>query len=244
MPKIVMDRTGNIIIKICIFSIVLSLTALLLAYVFNRWNSESEDASANIVNPPIIVIDAGHGGEDGGASSADGLLEKDVNLSIALSLGDMLKSSGYEVIYTRTDDRMLYTTHKKGTLKIQDLANRLKITNSSENRILISIHANKFSQSKYSGSQIFYSKNNEQSRDLAKIIQNNIKKSLQNDNDREIKEAGSNIFLLNKAKNPAILIECGFLSNPDECAKLKDEAYRKEMSSVIYESVIEFFAQM
>lgn len=244
MPKVEMDKTGKIIIKICIFSIILSLTALILAYAFNKWNGKTSETGVGKLTSTVIIIDAGHGGEDGGATAPDGTKEKDINLSIALALGDMLKSSGFEVIQTRTDDRMLYTTKENGTLKMQDLANRLKVANSDENCIFISIHANKFSQSKYSGTQTFYSKNDPKSRELAQIIQKNIKNLLQNENNREIKEATSSIFLLDKAKNPAVLVECGFLSNPEECNKLKDETYRKELSSLIYDSVIEFFSQM
>lgn len=242
MSKVEMDRTGIIIIRICIFSIVLSLSALVLAYIFNKWTEDNNQTSARAPEFPTVVIDAGHGGEDGGASADDGTMEKDINLNIALSVGEMLKSSGINVVFTRKEDVMLYTKKEKGTLKMQDLSERLKLAN-SEDCIFLSIHANKFSQSKYNGTQAFYSKNNGDSKKIAQLIQNNIKLHLQKDNNREIKEANSSIFLLHKAKNPAVLIECGFLSNPEECSKLNNETYRKELASLIYQSVIEFFAQ-
>ena len=242
MQRNEMDKSGLIIIKICIFSIVLSLTALLLCGIFNYFNTNSENKVA-LTAPKTIIIDAGHGGEDGGASSADGTKEKDLNLSVALNLGKLLESDGYSVIYTRTDDSMLYTTPEGGK-KMQDLKNRLSIAKENEEAIFISIHMNKFTQEKYSGLQVFYSNNNKASEQLAKIIQTNTHDFQQNENNREIKAAGSNIYLLHNIKNPAVLVECGFLSNPIECEKLKDETYRKEIALVIYSSLIEFFEKI
>lgn len=239
MQKNEMDKSGLIIIKICIFSIVLSLTALLLCGVFNYFNTKSLPKTTNTI-PHTIIIDAGHGGEDGGAISSDGTKEKDLNLSVALNLGKLLESEGYSVIYTRTDDTMLYTDSTRNK-KMQDLMNRLNIAKENENAIFISIHMNKFSQEKYSGLQVFYSDNNKQSENLANIIQSNTQKFQQNENNREIKMAGSNIYLLHNIKNPAVLVECGFLSNKNECEKLRNETYRKEIALVIYSSVIEFF---
>lgn len=242
MQRNEMDKSGLIIIKICIFSIVLSLTALLLCGIFNYFNTNSANKTTWTV-PQTIIIDAGHGGEDGGASSADGTKEKDLNLSVALNLGKLLESDGYSVIYTRADDSMLYTT-SEGSKKMQDLKNRLKIAKENEEAVFISIHMNKFTQEKYSGLQVFYSNNNKASEQLAKIIQTNTHDFQQNENNREIKAAGSNIYLLHNIKNPAVLVECGFLSNPKECEKLKDETYRKEIALVIYSSLIEFFEKI
>ncbi len=239
MQKNEMDKSGLIIIKICIFSIVLSLTALLLCGIFNYFNTNSSNQTIGTF-PRTVIIDAGHGGEDGGASSADGTKEKDLNLSVALNLGKLLESDGYSVIYTRFDDSMLYTT-SEGSKKMQDLKNRLNIARENEEAIFISIHMNKFSQEKYSGLQVFYSTNNKISEELAKIIQRNTHKFQQTENNREIKSAGSNIYLLHNINNPAVLVECGFLSNQEECKRLKDETYRKEIALVIYSSVIEFF---
>lgn len=237
-----MDKSGLIIIKICVFSIVLSLTALLLCGVFNYFTKKQLHKTTNSI-PRTIIIDAGHGGEDGGATSLDGTKEKDLNLSVALNLGNILESNGYSVVYTRTDDTMLYT-NSNGSKKMQDLSNRLNIAKKNENAIFISIHMNKFSQAKYSGLQVFYSCNNNQSEALAKIIQSNTQKLQQNENNRETKMAGSNIYLLHNIKNPAVLVECGFLSNQEECEKLKNEIYRKEIALVIYSSIIEFFEKI
>lgn len=237
-----MDRSGVIIIKICIFSIVLSLTALVLCGIFNYLDRKKALETFG-EQDFVFVIDAGHGGADGGASTPDGTFEKDLNLSVALNLGMMLESSGKNVIYTRDGDYML-GGNSTGSRKMQDLSARLKYGNETPNAVFISIHMNKFAQSKYSGLQVFYSDNNELSQKLAGIIQSNSGKFLLPDNDREIKKAGSNIYLLKNMKNPAVLVECGFLSNPAECEKLKSESYRMELAAVIYSSVIEFSGEM
>ena len=116
-----MDRSGAIIIKICIFSIVLSLTALILSFIFHKWIYQDDYTVNQARNFPTVILDAGHGGEDGGAISSTGIKEKDLNLSIALKVGKMLEAQGYSVIQTRTEDKMLYTTKNKGSLKMQDL---------------------------------------------------------------------------------------------------------------------------
>ena len=135
---------------------------------------------------------------------------------------------------------MIYTENKKGSLKMQDLRNRLEIAKSHENVIFVSIHMNKFTQEKYSGLQVFFSRNDNKSIELANTIQNNVRNTIQPNNDRQTKAAGSNIYLLDKINSTAVLVECGFLSNSDECNNLKNETYRKELSSVIYSSIVEF----
>lgn len=154
----------------------------------------------------IIIIDAGHGGEDGGAVSESGVLEKDINLSIANNSADLLKIFGYKVVQTRTDDVSLDngedSVHSR---KVADLKKRLEIFNSDKNNIVISIHQNKFSQSKYYGTQIFYSPNNSQSQNLAECIRNSVKKCLQPDNERQCKKADGSIYLLKRLKTRPLL---------------------------------------
>lgn len=237
-----MDRSGSIIIKVCIFSIVISLTALLLCGLFSFLDSRNRPVWSDAAFP-TVVIDAGHGGSDGGASSESGIHEKDLNLYVALSVGNMLSSSGCNVVYTRTDDEML-SLGDGGSKKMQDLKKRVMIAEAEDDAIFISIHMNKFSSPKYSGLQVFYSKKNSQSETIARTVQRKTKELLQADNNREIKAAGSNIYILDNISVPAILIECGFLSNPDECSKLSTEKYKQEIASVIYCSVIEYLEQM
>jgi len=191
---------------------------------------------------PTIVLDAGHGGEDGGAVSKSGLQEKDINLAVALNLKKMLTASGFTVVTTRdTDisigDKSLGTIRER---KVSDIHNRLKIIEKQDNCIFISIHQNHFSDSKYYGSQIFYSKNNDKSKPFAEAIQTQIVRLLQPQNKREIKPADSTIFLLWQAKVPAIIVECGFLSNDSEAKKLSEPLYQQQMAFSIYSGLLNY----
>ena len=127
--------------------------------------------------------------------------------------------------------------------KVADLKKRLEIFNSDKNNIVISIHQNKFSQSKYYGTQIFYSPNNSQSQNLAECIRNSVKKCLQPDNERQCKKADGSIYLLKKAENPSVIVECGFISNPDELAKLQSDEYQKEMATAIITGFLDYTHQ-
>ena len=191
---------------------------------------------------PTLILDAGHGGRDGGAISADGVLEKDLNLQITLKLGALLEAEGYHVVYTRTDDRALYTAAQDipGKRKMYDLRNRLVIAEEAERPILISIHMNKFSDPKYSGLQVYYAPSDGESRILAQAIQSGVRSSLQPQNGRHIKRADSSIYLLNHARFPAVRVECGFLSNLEECQKLSSEDYQKQLSFSIFCAIIEY----
>ena len=192
----------------------------------------------------VIIIDAGHGGEDSGAIGVDGILEKDINLKIATLIGEYLCDSGYTVIYTRTDDRLLYKPEEdiKGIRKISDLKNRVKVVAEYPDSIFISIHMNSYGDSRYSGLQVYYSPNDEESRRLANIIQNEVKTTLQNDNERKIK-SGEKIYVLEKLSTCAVLIECGFLSNIDECKKLSEKEYQKRLSFSIVCGIIKYMEE-
>ena len=206
-----------------------------LLYESLMQQDETQTLTAGTEVAATIVIDAGHGGEDGGAQ-ANGLLEKDINLAIALKLRDMLKASGFEVVMTRESDVSIYdssasTVHEK---KVSDMQNRVSMINSSDKNILISIHQNKFEQSQYSGAQIFYSDNLPESAKLAEKIRLSVTGLLQPDNKRELKTDGDSIYILKNAQVPAVIVECGFLSNVEEAKKLSDEKYQTEMAFAIY----------
>lgn len=190
-----------------------------------------------------VVIDSGHGGEDGGAVAPDGTLEKDINLSIALKLKSIFEQNGIDVITTRESDISICDEGIE-TLKdrkVSDMQNRLEIFNSSPNNIIISIHQNKFEQSKYSGAQIFYSVNNPRSEVLADNIKNSIISNIQPDNKRESKPADKNIYLLYNSENPAVIVECGFLSNSEELVLLKDDGYQTKMALAIFDGFMKFY---
>ena len=180
---------------------------------------------------PVIVIDAGHGGADGGAVASDGTCEKDINLNIAKDVRAVLVSLGFECVMTREDDVML-SDGSGGSAKMNDLKKRVAVTEGRD-CIFVSIHQNKFPQDTCSGAQVYYSKNDADSEALANAVQECVRTYIQPINTRRIKQAGSEIFVLDRCRVPAILIECGFLSNPAELLKLKDEEYQKKLACAI-----------
>ena len=231
-------------LEFAIFCIISALISLILIIPMINFSfplpSNSVVANSNIT----IVLDAGHGGEDGGAQG-NGLIEKDLNLDITLRVATLLRKQGVNVVLTRETDVLLYDKNSdyEGKKKYQDVRKRLEIANSCENPVLVSIHMNYFSQTKYSGLQVWYSKNDSRSKILANLIQSNVKSTLQENNTRAIKEATSSIFLLHNATFPAVLIECGFLSNPDEAHALGDANYRQDLANTIFHSIMTYISQ-
>lgn len=217
------------------FSVILFVSIFVFICGFSTKN-------VKIKHNSIIVIDAGHGGEDGGAVADDGTNEKDINLKIALQLEELFKSSGFDTVMTRNEDIAIYDdgcdTIK--TKKVSDMHNRLEIFNENENNIVISIHQNKFEQKKYNGTQVFYSPNNEKSEQLAENIRLSVTNMLQPDNSRELKKADKNIYLLYNCTNPSVIVECGFISNNEELEKLKTDDYQKQMAFSIYCGCVEY----
>lgn len=187
---------------------------------------------------PVIILDAGHGGEDGGATGTNGVLEKDLNLSLSRALTALFRGAGYTVIQTRTDDRLLYPAGtQKGHKKQGDLSARLAYTEKYQNSIFISIHMNTFPLPSCEGVQVWYSENNEKSKALAQELQAKVKALLQPENNRRIKAATSSIYILKHAKTPAVLVECGFLSTPAECERLCDPVYQKKLALTLFDAI-------
>lgn len=185
-----------------------------------------------------VIIDAGHGGRDGGASTESGVLEKDLNLAVALKLRDLVATLDADVVMTRETDVMLASEssqHKKR----DDLNARLNMARERENCIFVSIHMNKFPVEKYSGLQVYYSGNNEESLALAEAIQERAGEFLRKGNARTVKKADSSIYILHNIEVPAVLVECGFLSNPEEAALLCTEEYQNKLAAVIFAAVAE-----
>ena len=225
-----------------IIAIILSIS--ILTVFFSNLFTAQYVATASSDIGKVIIIDAGHGGEDSGAIGVNGQKEKDLNLAIALMIGEELSSKGYTVVYTRTEDKMLYLPEEniKGMRKISDLKNRCKVTEAYEDCILISIHMNSYGASKYSGLQVYYSKENEESRALASKIQTSVKAELQPENNRQIK-SGESIYILEHSSCTSVLIECGFLSNEAECEKLSQKEYQKELSFSIICGIIKYIEE-
>ncbi len=188
-----------------------------------------------------LVIDAGHGGEDGGAVSDSGVAEKDINLLVANDVSDMFRLMGYEVVQTRNNDNDL--SDGEATIrerKVSDMKKRLEIFESDPSNTVISIHQNKYTESKYHGTQVFYSPNNKNSAKLAEGIRFSVKSLLQPDNERECKEADSGIYLLKNTSRPAVLVECGFVSNREELEKLLEESYQKKLALAITTGFLDY----
>lgn len=192
-----------------------------------------------------VVLDAGHGGEDGGAVGINGALEKDINLAIALELQKYLIQNNFDVIMIRDGDYSVGDQTLKGVYerKKSDTKNRLRTIEETGECIFISVHQNHFSESKYSGAQVFYSGNCPESAELAEAIRKNVVSSLQPENHRENKQADKNIYILYNCHVPAVLVECGFLSNPEEAESLTVESYQKDMAAAIYNGLIDYLQE-
>lgn len=194
----------------------------------------------------VVVIDAGHGGEDGGASSASGVVEKNVNLAVSFALRDLLEAAGIPVVMTRTEDKLLYDRNVdfQGRKKVLDLAARRlmaektakKAAENGAQSLFISIHMNAFPQAQYSGMQVWYGAHSPASHAIADAIQK-ASAPLMPDNHRKTKAAGSNIYLLDRIGTPAVLVECGFLSNPAEADRLAQGDYQKALAATIFAAV-------
>jgi len=222
-------------------SLTVSMLAVSIAgmhTVYQRSQTSVIDDACPVSAQPdlVIVLDAGHGGIDGGCSTADGVPEKGINLNILLNLRDLLQMSGYKVQVTRDTDRSIHDKGVEGIAnqKGSDMDNRLKILNEPQNAVCLSIHQNQFTDPKYSGAQMFYSDTDSRSEGLAQTLQSQFQTLLQPANDREIKLCGKELFLCYYCTHPMVMAECGFLSNPEEAELLKTEEYQKKVAFTLY----------
>lgn len=194
------------------------------------------------VSGKTIVIDAGHGKPDEGAESSNGTTEAETNLKIALKLQNLLEQSGSSVVLTRSDENAIYDIDAK-TLrqkKISDIHNRVKIGNESSADIFVSIHLNKIPQQQYDGWQTFYKAGSENGQKLAVSIQNNLNKAIQKENNRVAKTI-DNIYIIKHVEIPIAIVECGFLSNPEEEKLLLKDEYQNKLAWGIYNGIIDYF---
>ena len=192
--------------------------------------------NAPISNRKCVIIDAGHGGEDGGAISCTGVYESQINLEIALRLNDLLHLLGVETNMIRTTDCSVYTQgNTLAAKKLSDLKERVRIANEAENAILLSIHQNQFTDSRYSGAQVFYANTNG-SNELAQEIQSGFVRALNPGSKRGIKKSDG-VYLMQHIQCTGVLVECGFLSNPEEEARLRSKDYQQKICCVLAASV-------
>lgn len=238
------EKLGSLAGKITLKSIRLTASIIgcfVLLAVCARLTENALPTSANAAEKPVIVIDAGHGGLDSGAVGVTGVLEKDINLSIVLALKDMFEMSGFRVVLTRSEDISIYSSGVEGirNQKISDMDNRLAIIKSYPDSIFLCVHQNNFTDPQYFGGQMFYNNNNPNNRTLATIMQNRFRE-LRPENDREIKLSGEELYLLKSNPNPSLMIECGFLSNPEEEQLLSTWEFQQKVAFTIYSGVLEF----
>lgn len=217
---------------ICLLSI-----AVTLGLIFGTDKAaEVMSQSSRVLRERCIVLDAGHGGVDGGAVSCTGRPESSINLDIALRLESLFELMGYDTRMIRRED---ISVHTKGDSisqkKISDLKERVRIVNETPGGILISIHQNTFPDGRYSGAQVFYAQT-EGSRELAERVQQSLEYSLDRTNKRKCRPSDG-VYLMERIKCTGILIECGFLSNQEEEAKLRDAKYQKKLSVAIVTAV-------
>ncbi len=189
---------------------------------------------------PLVTVDAGHGGFDGGASAPDGTMEKTLNLEMSEPLSAMLLLCGFEVKSTRTADVGLHEddTASIREKKISDMKARLALYDSAD--LNIAVHQNNFGDARYSGTQVFYSDNHALSKPLAEAVRSGICERLQPDNTRELKTGNKDIYLLYKTQKPTVLVECGFLSNTEELARLKDPQYQRQLMLCVTQGVVQY----
>lgn len=214
--------------------LAVALLVALAAVIFSRGLAPAEETVALAAQEVTVVIDAGHGGEDGGTVSSDGVVESGVNLAVAQRLEAVLTLCGRRTLMLRTEDCSLHdagaaTIREK---KVSDIHNRVKMINSQQNPRLISIHQNHFTSAKYHGAQVFYG-NGPLGQAWAEQTQAALREGLEPDNHREAKPIGHDVYLMNHIACPAILVECGFLSNREECQKLTDPGYQTKLALAI-----------
>lgn len=185
---------------------------------------------------PVLVVDAGHGGFDGGAVGASGTTEQDINLQISHSVYALAHFYGYPAVMTRPDHEALDYTPGRSVHdnKVADIKARERFVNETENPVFLSIHLNKFEQSQYYGAQVFYSKNHAEGQTLAELTQASLISGIQNGNIRRAKPAAPAIYLMKRLQCPAVIVECGFLSNPEEERLLTQPDYQKRLAICVF----------
>ena len=221
--------------------LVLIISAMIFVFLNVEFGKHVQVA-AETDTKPTFIIDAGHGGIDGGAIGADGTPEKDIDLQISLYLNEILRSYGFNTVMIREDDRSVHSDSAKTVreIKVSDIHNRMSVMENTDNCIFISIHQNSYNSSKYWGTQVFYSPNTQESKLLADEIQQSVVSLLQSNNERQIKECGKSVYLLYYAKKPAVLVECGFITNYSDLELLKNEEYQRKMAFSVANGILNY----
>ncbi|MFD2369421.1 N-acetylmuramoyl-L-alanine amidase CwlD [Brevibacillus sp. GCM10020057] len=222
---------------------ILAFALLLVLFTYETPDRSSWTAWSLPLAGTVIAIDPGHGGKDGGATSASGeVVEKDVTLAISMYLRDFLQQSGAYVIMTREEDKDLASPDADASRKrkSEDIRNRVKLVNENAPDFLISIHVNSIPSPKWSGAQTFYSPTFKKSAEMSYLIQDEIKRVIGN-TDR-VPSKINNVFLIREVTCPAVLVEVGFVSNTEEARKLQSVDYQKAMANAIYQGILRHYS--
>ena len=221
-------KLKKLVYFICLLAIILS----------SLYNKSSTVYAVNI--PQTIIIDAGHGGFDGGASADDGTAEKELNLKIADKLNCILIAYGYKTVLTRDGDYALGSDKNSKTTKQLDLKARTEYMQKFPKSIFVSIHQNKFSDPSVQGFQSFYSNNAEGSKPLAESIWGGVVMYAQPGNTRPVKADSRGVYIMEKATIPTVIVECGFISNPTDLTNLKSESYQTLLAFSIANGIVDY----
>lgn len=224
--------------------VILIATIVCVAVISIKANEKENtiDTAVSPVSGKTVILDAGHGGADGGAVGSNGITEAELNLQITLKVQKLLEQSGTTVILTRSDENAMYDLNSK-TLrqkKVTDTKNRVKLGNESSADIFVSIHLNKIAQQQYSGWQCFYKNQNEESKHLAESIQSGLNDAMQKESKR-VAQKISDVYIVKFVEIPLSIVECGFLSNPQEEEKLQQDDYQNNLAWGIYTGICNYF---
>lgn len=220
--------------------LLILMGSLILSRDFFR-RAEQTQATYTMKTPkelPLVVLDAGHGGKDPGKVGVNDVLEKDINLSIALRLKSLLEQNDVVVVLTREEDRDL-ASEGASNRKNEDMKARVKIVEENSPVLMVSIHQNSFSEAEVDGAQTFYYAASEEGKQLAGMIQKSLKREVDEENHR-VAKANKEYYLLKKAMCPAVIVECGFLSNPTEAASLASGDYQEKLAFAVHLGIMEY----
>lgn len=216
--------------------------SVMLLLGFFLLSQEAASAVSQEETAKKIVIDAGHGGRDPGMVGTEGVEEKGINLAIAQKLENLLEENGFEVIMTRNSDEGLYEEDAQNK-KAQDMQRRCEIIKEAEPLLTVSIHQNSYSDPSVKGPQVFYYQHSAEGEKLASFIQNSMNEGLEAESPKEAK-ANDSYYLLKRSEGVLNIVECGFLTNPEEALRLQEEDYQQKIAGCIYEGIMQYLEKM
>jgi N-acetylmuramoyl-L-alanine amidase len=222
-------------------STIMALLLLCSMALLSREAAQYASSRSLLQKGYTVVIDSGHGGNDPGKIAADGTLEKDLNLAVALKLQTYLEAADINVVMTRTTDAGLYDENSSNK-KAQDMKNRVSLMNDCNADVVVSIHQNSYSDSAIHGAQVFYYTTSTAGKELAHILQESLTTNLDSANHRKEK-ANDNYYLLKKVQSPIVIVECGFLSNPSEAALLSSAGYQDQIAWILHMGILQYLNQ-